>query len=232
MNSYLDTVFKSLSLALAGLLMVSLMGAGCTKGKKGKIERKPGDKTVLSQRSGDTLIQVTESDQDGTPIVRVTTTYKGEENHIVLVIDQPTYEVEIPLSVENMRPRRNRGGGGDGNRKPGGGASGRDFEDILIVQYLEKAQSAMIAGRYNEALRQVNLVEMVRPDNIRAHTMKGSVYYAMGNYDLAHSEWERVLQLDPSNTEVRDFMEFLKNAKGGAPKPPLPRSMQSGSGRR
>jgi hypothetical protein len=51
--------------------------------------------------------------------------------------------------------------------------------------------------------------------------MKGSVYYAMGNYSLANDAWEKVLQLDPSNQEVRQFMDFLKSRKG-APQPPLP----------
>ncbi|HEX7926312.1 MAG TPA: tetratricopeptide repeat protein [bacterium] len=67
----------------------------------------------------------------------------------------------------------------------------------------------------------MNLVLLTRPEHPQAHTMKGSIYYAMGNYALANDEWEKVLQLDPSNQEVRQFLDFLKSRKG-APQPPLP----------
>jgi tetratricopeptide (TPR) repeat protein len=59
--------------------------------------------------------------------------------------------------------------------------------------------------------------------------MKVSIYYAMGSYQLADEEFQRVLQLDPSNQEVRAFVEFLKNRKG-APQPPLPAAPGAGTG--
>ena len=198
-----------LTLSLALLLTAS----GCGKPSADKPER-----IVLSTRSGETGIQVTESEQDGTQIVRITTTFRGEESTVVLAIDQPNYEVEIPLSIEQVRPRRAAGPG-----EPGapGSAAGRDFQILLMAQYLEKAQEAMLNGDYNLALRQINLVLIVRPDNVKALEMKGSVYYAMGNYELANQQWEQVLVLDPSNQEVQSFRDFLQNTQG-ATQPPLP----------
>lgn len=200
-------LWQLLTLTLALGLMV-----GCGSSTK---EEKPG-RTVLQTRSGETSIQVTESEQDGIQVVRITTTFRGQESNIVLAIDNPVYEVDIPLSLAQQQPALAAGAGTGG---AAGGAGG--FQDLLIAQYLEKSQVAMLDGIYNEALRQVNLVLMVRPDHVPAHQMKGSIYYAMGNFELANQEWEQVLALDPSNQEVRDFQDFLKNRQG-APKPPIP----------
>lgn len=203
----------------AVLLALLLAGAGCA-GKAGP--EKPKGKTVLTTQSGETGIQVTEVNEDGIQVIRVTTTFRGKKSVISLAVDQPVYEIEIPLSIGQVQPEL-AGGGAPG---AGGGGQG-NFQDLLIAQYLEKAQSGMLEGNYNEALKQVNLVLMVRPDHIKAHEMKGSVYYAMGSYQLANEEWEQVLALDPSNQEVRDFMDFNQQRQG-APRPDLPEALQSG----
>jgi len=178
-------------------------------------EEKPPEETVLSTRSGETSIQVTESEQGGGQVVRVNTSFRGKQATVVLNINEPVYEVEIPLSIEQVLPQPAPGAPG----APGGG--GGDFQDLVIAQYFEKAQEAMLEGDYNRALRQVNLVLLVRPQDVKAHEMKGSIYYAMGNYELANEEWEQVLAADPSNQEVRQFQEFMKQ-RSGAPQPPLP----------
>lgn len=196
------------SLLVGALLLGSLALPGCSSNGD---EPQGPETTVLSTRSGETLIQVTESDQAGNQVVRVKTVFRGQEANVVLNIDQQNYEVEIPLSVEQVMPR------------PAGAstATAENFQDLLIAQHLEKAQEATLNGDYNAALRQLNLVQVIRPDHVKAHEMKGSVYYAMGNYQLANEEWEQVLALDPSNQEVRDFQEFMKN-RSGAQQPPLP----------
>jgi tetratricopeptide (TPR) repeat protein len=194
---------------LAAGALLGLPGCSSSAPKAGK-ETAPG-KTILATRQGESSIQVSESEIDGSQVVRINTRYRGEENTIVLSIDQPVYEIEIPLTLEQIAPQTVAAA-----RSPEG-----QFQDLLIAQYLEKAQEAMLNGDYQGALRQVNLVLLTRPDHAQGHTMKGSIYYAMGNYSLANDEWERVLQLDPSNQEVRQFMDFLKSRKG-APQPPLP----------
>lgn len=201
---------------LCGLLAGGLALAGCSS------QEPEDEKTILQSRSGETTIQVTESNQGGSRVVRVTTTFRGEESTVVLMIDEPVYEVEIPLSIQQQRPAGAGGAAG----------GGREFSDLLAAQYLEKAQEFMLEGDYNGALRQVNLVLMVQPDNVNALMMKGSVYYAMGNYQLANEQWENVLTVDPSNDEVRNFQDFLKSQQAvtqpnlpgvtseGVPEPP------------
>ena len=137
--------------ALLGLLLwlVALLPAACAKDAEGP------ESTVLSTRRGDTSIQVTEGEQGGEQVVRISTTFRGEENNIVLRIDQPIYEVEIPLSVEQILPQQQASAAGT----PGG----TDFQDLLIAQYLEAAQESMLNGDYHGALRQVNLVLLSKP---------------------------------------------------------------------
>lgn len=202
-------------LAMAALLVMGLAGCKTTGGDDNGGE----GKTVLSSRKGESSIQVTESEQDGSQIVRIKTVFRGEENIIVLNIDQPVYEVEIPLSLDQVMPKA--------ARSSASGPEGQ-FQDLLIAQYLEKAQQYMVDGDYNAALRQINLVLLTKPDHISGHSMKGSVYYALGNYQLANEEWQYVLSLDPSNREVNEFMKFMKNRKGVA-QPPLPAVPKQGA---
>lgn len=175
------------------------------------------ERTVFTQRRGDLSIQVTEATRSGNRIVRVRTVQDGEENSIVLDIQEDVYEVEVPLSMDQVLPRSRGGAGAAG----GAAAAGGDFRDILVAQYLERAQQLTLEGDYNGALRQVNTVLQVDPENVSALSMKGSIYYAMGNYELANEEWQEVLALDPSNREVQQFMEFMQDREG-APQPPLP----------
>ena len=200
-------------LIVLALAAWSFAGASCALMNT---QEPPEENTVLSSRAGETAIQVTESDRKGNQVVRVKTTYRGEEANVVLNIDQQNYEVEIPLSIQQVQPQ-SAGGGALGAP---GGAQG-NFQDLLVAQYMEKAQEAMLNGDYNGALRQVNLILLVQPDNVKAHEMKGSIYYAMGNYSLANDEWEQVLTADPSNEEVRQFQEFTKSHSSAKP-PPLP----------
>lgn len=193
------------------LLLVGLfLAAGCAGG--GNSGGDGEERTVLLTRKGQISIQVTESEQDGNQIIRIKTVFRGEENTIVLNIDLPVYEVEIPLTLEQVMPQAALAA----VRGPEG-----QFQDLLIAQWLQRAQQAMLDGDYNAALRQVDIVLQVQPSHIQAHAMKGSVYYALGNYQLANEEWEYVLSLDSTNKEVLDFQAFLKNRAGGAP-PPLP----------
>jgi len=194
------------------LLLTLLLVGGCSSGDTAK----PG-KTVMSTQSGETGISVTEATEGGSQVIRVTTTFRGEASTVVLSVDEPNYEIDIPLSIQQVRPKA-----------PSERTGKDDFQDLMIAQYLEKAQNAMLQGNYNEALRQVNLVLMVRPDHIKSHEMKGSIYYAMGSYQLANEEWEQVLALDPSNEEVRGFLDFMKNRQG-ANQPPVP-GAQAGGG--
>lgn len=211
-NAWLHPALWAAALLLALVLPAcsSDSAAGTTEG--GGSNGAGKENTILLTRKGDTSIQVTESEVSGNKIIKINTVVNGEEHTILLNIDEPNYEIEIPLSIDQVIPQTASAAA----RGPEG-----QFQDLLIAQYLERAQQSMVSGDYNGALREVNLVLNVQPNHIQAHTMKGSIYYAMGNYQLANDEWENVLAIDPSNTEVLEFQAFLKQRSGGSA-PPLP----------
>jgi tetratricopeptide (TPR) repeat protein len=203
------------ALLLAGVLAVAGLAACAANKSRSNDSMAPDDKTsktILLTRRGESSIKVSESELNGDQIVRVNTVFQGQENTIVLDIDQPVYEVEIPLSLEQVMPQA----GSARVRGPEG-----QFQDLLVAQYLQKAQESMMAGDYNGALKQVDTVLQIQPSHSQAHAMKGSVYYALGNYDLANQEWDYVLAQDPSNKEVLEFKKFLSAHQSGQP-PKLP----------
>ena len=54
---------------------------------------------------------------------------------------------------------------------------------------------------------------LVSPDNSLALTRMGSAYFALGQRDLAAETYRKVLQLEPDNERLKEFMQkegFLK----------------------
>lgn len=174
------------------------------------------ERVILQTRSNNALIRVTEASAGSSQIIRVKTVFNGEENIIVLNIDEPVYEIEIPLGPQQIAPPPG-GAGPAGTQK----ALQAQAQRLQTDQSLELAQKAMLAGSYNEAIRNLDNVLQINPKHIQARSMKGSVFYAMGNLDLAHQEWERVLLVDPGNVEVRKFIDFVRRGPASPP-PPLP----------
>ena len=95
---------------LAGLSLLPLVFGfltGCGGSSPSKEENQPQrtfqasdeERPVLLTRRGDTMIQVVESIVDGEQIVRVRTIIDGKESTTVINIDQPTYQLEIPLGL-------------------------------------------------------------------------------------------------------------------------------------
>ncbi len=89
-------------------------------------------------------------------------------------------------------------------------ASGmRILPDITIIdQLLQDALDFIRTGRYIQAISTLQRVLQLEPDNIPALIRMGSAYWAMDKKDVARKNWERVLELDPKNKEVLQFMKM------------------------
>ncbi len=89
-------------------------------------------------------------------------------------------------------------------------ASGmRILPDITIIdQLLQDALDFIRTGRYIQAIATLQRVLQLEPGNIPALTRMGSAYWAMDKKDIARKNWERVLELDPNNKEVLQFMKM------------------------
>lgn len=89
-------------------------------------------------------------------------------------------------------------------------ASGmRILPDITIIdQLLQDALDFIRTGRYIQAIGTLQRVLQLEPGNIPALTRMGSAYWAMEKKDVAKKNWEKVLELDPDNKEVLEFMKM------------------------
>jgi Flp pilus assembly protein TadD len=89
-------------------------------------------------------------------------------------------------------------------------ASGmRMLPGITIVdQLLQDALDFIRNSRFIQAISTLQQVLQLEPDNIPALTRMGSAYWAMEKKDIARKNWERVLELDPDNREVLQFMRM------------------------
>lgn len=211
--------------ATALVLLLALTLAGCSSEDASSAKKGPNapEKPVLMTSQGNTSIRVTETVVNGQQIVRIHTVIGGEETSMEINIDQPTYEIEVPIGPQRA--------GGPGFGGPGGGAPGApgssgalgqvDLQRLQVSEALDKARDAMVRGDYLAAMRNVDIVLRLNSNHIEARAMKGSVYYALGDFQLANNEWNRVLLLDPGNKEVQSFQDFLNRNPGGTP-PPLP----------
>jgi len=78
----------------------------------------------------------------------------------------------------------------------------------IVDQLLQDALDFIRSGRFIQAISKLQQVLQLEPDNIPALTRMGSAYWAMEKKDIARKNWQRVLDLDPANTEVRQFMKM------------------------
>ncbi|MCH8075547.1 MAG: hypothetical protein IIC64_06965, partial [SAR324 cluster bacterium] len=126
---------------------------------------------MLLTRHGDTQIQVVESTVNGEQIVRVRTVIDGKESITVIHIDQPTYQLEIPLGPLRPPPPGAKGAAGTG--QPGGPAAAPapspiGLQKLQVTEALEKARQEMVNGDYLAAMRQVDIVLRLNSNHIQA----------------------------------------------------------------
>jgi Flp pilus assembly protein TadD len=77
----------------------------------------------------------------------------------------------------------------------------------VVDQLLQEALDLIRGGRFIQSVATLEKVLEIEPNNITALTRMGSAYWAMGKKDLARKTWKRVLELDPDNKEVLQFMQ-------------------------
>lgn len=80
----------------------------------------------------------------------------------------------------------------------------------LIDQKLYDARQAMYEGRYDAALRKCQEILDLEPENTTALELMGSAFFLIEQRDKAKAIWEKVLQIDPQNKVIPQFLEQLK----------------------
>lgn len=65
-------------------------------------------------------------------------------------------------------------------------------------------------GRFDEAIQEFNRAKERNPKFIPARLQLGITYYSQGFYGLAEEEWQDALAIDPDNSTVKTYLNFVK----------------------
>jgi tetratricopeptide (TPR) repeat protein len=80
----------------------------------------------------------------------------------------------------------------------------------LIDQKIYDARQAIYEGKYDVALRRAQDILDLEPNNETALEIMGSAFYLMDQKAKAKTVWEKVLEINPNNKMVKQFLEQLK----------------------
>ena len=109
------------------------------------------------------------------------------------------------LSLLNLVEKEN---GSDISRKVEG------VEAFTFVdQKLYDGRQAIYDGKYDLSIRRMQDVLDLEPANVTALEIMGSAFYLMEEKDKARAVWQRVLEIDPKNQTVAQFLKQLQPAK-------------------
>jgi tetratricopeptide (TPR) repeat protein len=79
---------------------------------------------------------------------------------------------------------------------------------------IERAHYHTAIGEYEEALASIDVMLAGDPENLSALLLKGNVYQATGDYDLAEQTYRRCLEIDPANSDVVVGLCRLESLRG------------------
>jgi tetratricopeptide (TPR) repeat protein len=80
----------------------------------------------------------------------------------------------------------------------------------IIDQKIYDARQAIIEGKYDQALMKCQEILNLEPSNVTALEMMGSAFYMMDQPDKARQVWMKVLEIDPTNKVIPEFINQLK----------------------
>lgn len=146
---------------------------------------------------GTIVTKVIEERHNGLYTIRIQVIKDGEMNETVHFLEDQNFSISIPVSARIMVQSTAEAG------------QTADTSIMIFSQNLELARNAMLKTDYVTALEAVNEGLKIDSYNPQAHMMKGSIFYAMGKYDLARKEFDYVLKINPENVEVKRFKDFM-----------------------
>lgn len=77
----------------------------------------------------------------------------------------------------------------------------------LVDQKIYDSRQAIYDGKFDSALRRAQDVMDLEPNNVTALEIMGSAFFMMDQKDKAKAVWRRVLELDPQNKVVAEFLK-------------------------
>ncbi len=80
----------------------------------------------------------------------------------------------------------------------------------IIDQKIFDARQAIIDGKYDKALIKAQEVLNLEPNHVTAYEIMGSAFFMMDQPEKAKEVWMRVLEIDPTNRVVPQFLNQLR----------------------
>lgn len=80
----------------------------------------------------------------------------------------------------------------------------------IIDKKIYEAREDVLNGRYTDAIRKCQEVLNLEPKNTTALEIMGSAFFMMNEIEKAKAIWKKVLELDPTNRVVQQFLQELE----------------------
>jgi len=80
----------------------------------------------------------------------------------------------------------------------------------IIDKKIYEAREDILNGRYTDAIRRTQEILNLEPKNITALEIMGSAFFMMNEPEKAKKVWTKVLELDPANKVIRQFLQELE----------------------
>jgi tetratricopeptide (TPR) repeat protein len=80
----------------------------------------------------------------------------------------------------------------------------------FVDQKIYDARQAIYDGKYDLAIRRTQDVLDLEPNNVTALEIMGSAFFLMEDKEKAKTVWKRVLDIDPKNKTVGEFIKQIQ----------------------
>jgi tetratricopeptide (TPR) repeat protein len=78
---------------------------------------------------------------------------------------------------------------------------------------IEEVRKLYKAGKYELAMVKIKKLDQAYPDDEKILSMKGTLWMKLGRENLAREAWERVLQINPDNQQVKEALKRLQQSE-------------------
>lgn len=78
---------------------------------------------------------------------------------------------------------------------------------------IEEVRKLYKAGKYELAMVKLKKLDEAYPDDEKILSMKGTLWMKLGRENLAREAWERVLQINPDNEQVKEALKRLQQSE-------------------
>jgi len=80
----------------------------------------------------------------------------------------------------------------------------------IVDQKVFDSRQAIIDGKYDKALMRAQEILNLEPNHVTALEIMGSAFFMMDQPDKAKEVWMKVLEVDPTNKVVPQFLNQLR----------------------